>query len=417
MAFWAAAIPAIASIAGGLFQGQAGKEAADKSAEGSQAQIDLARQIYGDQRALSAPGYYGGGNAFNLLSAQYGLPAQDFGAAFNGGGGFGGNGLLFGGGAGGSSGAPATGGMSSNQTGPMPTFSGSWLGDHDPSLINAFSNGGDGLKSWVQGGGSVIPATLNKLTGVNPLDPLNIFGKEKYDRVEAYNAPQQSNWQQYFQDNPDVAAEWNSLPTDFRAKQFGGDPNSYAYWHADNASQGTFGAGDNRTLYAAGAGPQPQGTGQTGTAQQVNGLATPYNGAPVTSDPLATFMESPDAKLAQNQFLNFDTPEVEGAFSAGGKVLSGAQKKALSDYGASRLTNAYGNYGNGLRALAGANQVATSQINNASTNFGNTAGTALGNQANYRASGYAAQANGLANGMSGAISGLSDYYGKNGGWG
>lgn len=298
---WPAIISAGASILGGVMQGNAAKRAGEISAEGAREATELQRQIYQDQRNLAMPGYMAGGNALNLLSAQYGLPAQDF------------------------------GGNAGVAGGPIGATAGS------------------------------------------------------------------ADYAGYVRNNPDLMAEFSKPGV---SDMFGGDISQYGQWHAS-----TYGDREVPTY-----GGQPAGGTGAGGAM-TNGLASP------SFDPMERFMESPDAKLAQDHFLNFDVPDVNAAFSAGGKLMSGAQKKALSDYGAQRLTGAYGNYTNGLRSIAGQTPVATSQINSAAGAFGVNAGGNAQNAATARASGYAGQQQGFMNGLSGAVGGVLEHGEKKGWWG
>lgn len=68
MAFdWGSVIGGIASLGGAYLSGRSADRAGDQAAAGSQQQIDLARDIYNDQRNLNMPAY----NAGNVARDQY----------------------------------------------------------------------------------------------------------------------------------------------------------------------------------------------------------------------------------------------------------------------------------------------------------------------------------------------------------
>ena len=79
-------VPAGASLAGGWLSGQAGEAAANADRDAAQANVQLSREVYNDQRNLARPGYLTGGAATNLLGAQFGIGPQNYEAAYAGGG-------------------------------------------------------------------------------------------------------------------------------------------------------------------------------------------------------------------------------------------------------------------------------------------------------------------------------------------
>lgn len=79
---WQFIIPAVASLAGGYLSGQGEAAAANEEAKAAKNTLGLQRDIYQDQRQLARPGYMTGGAATNILAGQFGIPGQDYGAAY-----------------------------------------------------------------------------------------------------------------------------------------------------------------------------------------------------------------------------------------------------------------------------------------------------------------------------------------------
>lgn len=76
MAFdWGSVIGAAVSLYGAKEGADAAKDAGKQSAAGSQASIDLSREIYNDQRALNMPAYNAGNTARDQYMRMLGLPA------------------------------------------------------------------------------------------------------------------------------------------------------------------------------------------------------------------------------------------------------------------------------------------------------------------------------------------------------
>lgn len=285
---WNVIIPAAASLIGGALQGSAAKEAAKIQSQGYDAATALQEKTYADQRQLAGPSYLTGGAATNMLASMYGLPAQDYAAAYNGGGG---------------------------------------------------------------------------------------FGADDYG--------QSDQWSGYLSSNPDVYDYWKQ---NAKLREQFPNANEFAQYHYAN-----FGQQEGRALPSVSSPSVPSSS---------NGLATAAGGGGFD---MAQFWNSPYGQLATQGFRNIDTPEVRGAFAAGGKGLSGAQQKALDDRGRDRAGGAFGDYTNGLRSLAGLAQTGASQLASAGSNYAQNAGNLAMGAANARASGYSGQMNGLANGLSGAI--------------
>lgn len=96
--------------------------------------------------------------------------------------------------------------------------------------------------------------------------------------------------------------------------------------------------------------------------------------------------------------------------AARGMGYSGAQMKAAQDYGQGMASTEFGNYYNRLAGLAQGGQQAAGSMANAGSNYASNAGNTfanlsnaqtgiLGQQANARASGYAANANAINQGL------------------
>lgn len=110
--------------------------------------------------------------------------------------------------------------------------------------------------------------------------------------------------------------------------------------------------------------------------------------------------------------------------AARGMGYSGAQMKAAQDYGQGMASTEFGNYYNRLAGLAQGGQQAAGSMANAGSNYASNAGNTfanlsnaqtgiLGQQANARASGYAANANAISGGLNSLTNlyGLSKIYG------
>ncbi len=374
--WWA---PLIA-VGASLLQNQTTKDGIDKATDAqtqsSAQQIGLARDIYADQRGLAMPDYYRGQDAANMLGEIYGIAPQSYA------GGTGGNAFAGGGGSLGYT----PGSANTNPTGEkkggysqytIPSLSEDIVG-FDPSIFNAFAKGGD------------VGQTVGNLALKSFVDPLGLFSQASGDTYGSLgaNAVAGNDYAGYFNANADVQGEWDSFDANKRQRLFNNNPDEYAQWHYDN-----YGKTEGRQLGQAGSGsafgqPQAAASGAAAAPTQANAFTPP---AFASMDPMLRFQASPDAKLAQDQFLNFDTPALNNVFAMGGKLLSGSQKKALSDYGASRLTNAFGNYKSGLQSLAGVGQTAGANTATAGSNYGSIAGAAIGNQGNAFARGIVAK--------------------------
>lgn len=92
---------------------------------------------------------------------------------------------------------------------------------------------------------------------------------------------------------------------------------------------------------------------------------------------------------------------IERSAAARGGMNSGATMKALTRFGQNIAADEYNNYLNRLSSVAGAGQVATSQVAQAGQNYATGAGNALMAGGRARASGYEAISQGVNYGLSG----------------
>lgn len=76
--WWDIPLKIVGSIAGGVMDNNAANKAADAQRKGQQDQINLAKDIYRDQRNLAIPGYMTGGAATNKLGAMFGIAPQNY---------------------------------------------------------------------------------------------------------------------------------------------------------------------------------------------------------------------------------------------------------------------------------------------------------------------------------------------------
>lgn len=131
---------------------------------------------------------------------------------------------------------------------------------------------------------------------------------------------------------------------------------------------------------------------------------------------LSRFQTSPDYSFRVGQGVQ----ALDRSANARGRLMSGAQDKAITEYGQKMGSEEYGNYFNRLAGVAGlgagaansTNAIATgalSSANNASTGIMSPGINAL-TQGGFNAANYGAQgSNAMANGISGGINNLAGY--------
>lgn len=383
---------ALASIAGSALQNNAANNAAgemtDAQNAASQQQIDLARDIYGDQRGLFMPSYLQGQDARNMYAALYGIAPQ----SYTGSNAFAGGGSRYAGGANGTSPDGSLPTPIAEGNGGIPSLHASWSG-HDPSLWNSISTGNIGNQAWWrEGGPSLFHSTLVEATDAlglpNFVDPFGILKEGTGgSATDIWGTPQDNaadagryDYAGYVSSNPDVQNWFNNLSDrDARYAATAYDINGDGRLSQAEAGQMHYeqhGQREGRAINPA---------ASTGAATATGGASAGGTGATAATppanafDPMQAFYNSPDYKLAQQQFLNFDVPEIQGAFATQGKAISGAQQKALADRGTRYSTNAFADYKGSLANLAGMGQTAGSQVANAAGQYGATASNAFGN--------------------------------------
>lgn len=129
---------------------------------------------------------------------------------------------------------------------------------------------------------------------------------------------------------------------------------------------------------------------------------------------LGRFQTSPGYNFRLQQGVN----ALDRSASARGMNFSGAQAKALDDYGQGQASSEYGNYVNALSGIAGQGQVAANNANNAS-NAAMLPGMNAFSQGNLaRASSFQTGANALASGIASGVNNAAAIgaYGMGAGW-
>lgn len=369
--FWDAILNVGAQVIGNVVSGSIANDGVNKASDAATAantqSLALQRDIFNTNLGLSKPFYQGSGNAFNLLSNIYGLPAQNFSFPSSGVGG-----------------ASSGGGLSPN------------LGAGQP-VAGHTGGGGSNPFAQVAGGiaGNIFGGPIGGAVG-NALGGLIRDGGDNWTTV-ATQAPAGFDYATYLQ-QPDLAAEW--AKPDIKAL-FGNNPDAYANWHYNQ-----FGKTEGRTLNpttptdtATGGTPTTGTTGTGGNAFSTTG----------TSDPLQLFWNSPDGQLAKNQFLTIDSPAIKGAFATAGKSISGAQQKALADRGAAMGGNAFNNYRSGIQQLAGIGPSVSGQAQAQGNAFATNAGSIMQNTGAINANAATARNANWGNAFNNAAGGVYDY--------
>jgi hypothetical protein len=353
MAWWVPVIQAVGAVAGAAMANQGEREAAGQQTQSNREALELQRQIYNDQRNLVRPGYMQGGAASNKLASIFRLPQQDYGSAFRTSGIPGGYGT---GGAGGTTGSGQTGNALTSALSGMalPSLTEKLTG-RDPSVWNAFSRG----------------------DYVGMLDPMHIFTNDNKSNITPRNIAydKTKDWQTFWNNSPDLQAEWQKNAK-LRA-EFNNDPYQFAAYYKS-------GPGADRALGDL-TGSQPGGPevgdGSPGfNTPGTSPISAEGTGNALVDFDMSEFWNSPYGKLSVEGFRGVDVPQVNAAYAAGGKVLSGAQKKALDDRGRARSEGAFGNYMNGLFNIAGYGQTATQQANSNAGQYGANAGNLITQQ-------------------------------------
>lgn len=365
---WDVIIPAVASLAGGYLSGQGAKAGGDATADAANNATALQKQIYYDQRGLAAPSYLMGGAAANKLAAIYGIAPEDYKKAFMGGNNYG---------------LSSTGNMLSANLGAGQPVAGHSGGGGTYGMEGGLAAGMMSSNPLVAIGGGLLGGLVRK-------------GGDNWTTL-ATEAPGGFDYAAYMQ-QPDLAAEWAKPDVQ---SLFNGNQDAYANWHFNK-----FGKSEGRTLNPMGG---DQSTMPVGGAQQASTGGNALN-------PMQEFTASPYGQMAISGFRGVDTPEINSAFARGGKVLSGAQSIALDERGKNRMGGAFNDYTNGLRAMAGMNQTASSQIGSAASQYGANAGNNMILAGQAKGNALASAYQGIGQGIAGAAGALQSYGQKNWNW-
>lgn len=207
-------------------------------------------------------------------------------------------------------------------------------------------------------------------------------------------APGSPDYASYVRNDPQLMAEFSKPGV---AGMFGNDLAQYGQWHAS-----TFGDRQDMPTHPA---AQGQAAGQTGQGGGV--MST------IKSNPL--WVAATQGFMGVNG-MGGDVQDVNAAFSAGGKQLSGAQTQALHDRSTARSYNALSDIYNQYAGMSGTGFSATQNTNQNALSTAANMGNAAQNAANARSSGYSGQFDALKGGISGALGHVQDYGQKNWGW-
>lgn len=160
-----------------------------------------------------------------------------------------------------------------------------------------------------------------------------------------------------------------------------------------------------------------QGTGQVGTAQQVD----PNAGAATPTDPAEGPMTQSLRQTPGYMFLQDESKrQIENSFASRGELLSGSAMNALNERTLGIADQTYQQSVNNNFNLANLGMGAAAQIQGAGAQYGANAGNALGNIGNAQANGAYGQANAWnagAQGVGNALAGGLGAYGAYKGWG
>lgn len=145
--------------------------------------------------------------------------------------------------------------------------------------------------------------------------------------------------------------------------------------------------------------PQIQ-AGDTARSYALGGLGLPGGVDKTTAD--NAFTTSPGYQFRLNQGVN----ALDQGAANGGTLNSGAQAKALTDYGQNAGSAEYGNYFNRLMGLAGGGASATGQAVGVGQNYADNSSNITLGQGQQQASAYT----GIGNNISNTAGGLANLY-------
>lgn len=152
---------------------------------------------------------------------------------------------------------------------------------------------------------------------------------------------------------------------------------------------------NDQLLRLSGLGHLTSGEGGVATVDETNWLKD-------QNDALARFQTSPGYQFRVGEGIK----ALDRSAAAKGALFSGAQGKALNDYGQNMGSQEFGNYVNMLGGLSGSGLSANTSAGNNGTNIMGSGVSAL-NQGNaLRASAYQNSANALASGISSGVNNI-----------
>lgn len=331
--------------------GNQGADAAARAANaGSQAAVDLSRDVNNRNFSLATPGYLMGGDAANKLGSIFGLAPQDYSAAIR--------------------------GASQGGNAFSPSYSAPSSGSGNPVNSDIARSISSGIGGAVAGpiGAAIGNALPGGIVG-QAVGSLFNTGPNWRERGATLGtaAPAGYAYDEYFNSDPNLASEWAKPDVQ---RLFNGNRDAYLYWHANG------GVTDGRQSWAKNQDWLDKGAAAARTAATPGiGAGGPgASGGNAFADPMGDFWKSPYGQLATSAFRNIDTPEIDAAYAPGGKVLSGARDKALDDRGRARAGGAFADYTGNLQTLAGMTPTATSFMANSGNAFAANAGNAFAQQ-------------------------------------
>lgn len=264
----------------------------------------------------------------------------------------------------------ALGGMSSNKAAGKAADAQTQASAQQTAMQREMYNNNVNLLSpYIQAG---VPATqnINALLGIGMGSPLAASGGG--GGMVGGGGP---NWNQYLQENPDVAR-------DAYRDKLGRTPEQYAEYHWN-----VFGNQEGRkspyTVMTTGA------TGATGATQSAVGQ-------PTAQQAFDTFRNSTGYQFRLNQGLD----AVNGGYAGAGTIKSGAAMKAINDYGQGMASQEFANYLGALGNQQSVGMGAASAAAGVGQNTANSLSQISQNAADARSNAALSKTNPLANSLS-----------------
>lgn len=150
------------------------------------------------------------------------------------------------------------------------------------------------------------------------------------------------------------------------------------------------------------------GKGALYSLADLYGLPTPENpagGQPLSEDAIAAFQRSPDYEVARREGIG----ALDASAAKKGMLLSGAQVKALADYGADLGSANFGNYVNRLMQLVDTGRGAASQTGQFAGNAARGIAATTLDEGEATAAGQVSAFNNIAGGVTDAFKDLATY--------